>query len=102
MNDMDNVMNTEYITEAWYKVNYTISDAPKNMEFLAYKIQSICDLVIKDSTCSSNPEIKGYMKWDGCLEFEQNSHYCDIEHAEQTLMLFKRLYEIAKQNGFDL
>ena len=45
------------------------------------------------SEVEENPSVTGYLKWDGCMEFEQDEHYCSLDHAQQTFLLMQHIYE---------
>jgi len=82
----------EYYLEAWFKIEYEICDYFIN--FKAWRIFA-CDEENPDQSTLENdiPNIIGYIKWDGCMNFEQNDHYCGIYYAEQVLLLMQKIYE---------
>lgn len=85
---------TRHYPELWYKVDYKIIDT--YIEFTAYEIHSLNEDKVSESEISIEPNIKGVLKWDGCINFNQDSHYCSIYQAEQTLGLFKEIYKLLK------
>ena len=85
----------KFYKDIWYKVEYEIRDVV--LDFKAYKIIGF------DDECETKPQLFGYLKWDGCMEFTQEEHYCGIYHAEQTYMLMKEIYEFGnKLENFDV
>jgi len=87
-------MNNELIIktnrEAWFQTVYRIEGLYTYFE--AYKVESFTNDGIPNLE-SKTPYIKGFIKWDGCMEFEQKSHYCGLYHAKQTLMLMEEIHE---------
>jgi len=86
----------KFYTDAWFKVEYIINDT--RVYFKAWKIEVSNEenpeqSQIRDET----PEITGYIKWDGCMEFKHEEHYCSIEHAEQTLLLMNHIYKFNEE-----
>jgi len=85
-------MKEKVFPEIWYKIEYDIKESW--MDFVCFKISGYQD---KNNFDIENESIRGFIKGDGCMEFDQSEHYCRIEHAEQTLELFKEIYKIAKE-----
>lgn len=81
--------------DAWYAIEYEVDEAVTH--FRAWKIDSFNpdDLYNLDDIGVDwiVPEIRGLIKFDGCMEFKQEEHYCGLHHAEQTLMLMQYIYE---------
>lgn len=81
----------KYYADAWFKIEYEINDI--SIHFKAWKIDSIDEENIENSDIhSKDPEITGFIKWDDCMEFKHEPHYCGLYHAEQTLLLIKHIY----------
>ncbi len=89
-------MQTVYLPEIWYKLDYDVEESCMN--FKAYRIESVDEENTGLSVCKTTPDIEGSIKWDGCVNFTQDAHYCELEHAEQTLALFKTIYKLAQEN----
>ena len=86
------VKETLWSANSWFYVEYIIHEY--HIEFKAYKIDSLDEEDIKESTFNATePTIEGVIKWDGCCDFKQIDHYCDIEHAKQFLLFMKELYD---------
>ena len=88
----------KFYPEAWFKVEYDVEDIVVN--FKAWRIYALdeenlenSDVVIKE------PNIEGYIKWDGCMNFKQNDHYCGMYHAKQTLMVMTKIYKFKSSLG---
>jgi len=81
-----------YLPEIWWMLEYEVKET--EIEFEAFKIVGLDDTVPENSDLEESPEITGYIKWDECVNFTQDSHYCDLEYAEQTFCLFKEIYKL--------
>ena len=82
----------KYYPEAWFKVEYEVHETYIN--FKAWRIKSSDEerpqnLVFEDrETC-----ITGSIKWDDCMNFKQNDHYCGMHHAKQVFILMSEIYQ---------
>lgn len=56
-----------------------------------------------DDVTDAETYMKGFIKWDGCSEFECAAHWCDVEDFYKHAMLLKYLWEksreLLKTNG---
>ena len=84
--------NRIYFIAIWWVLEYEIEET--TIEFKAFKIIGLDEYIPENSTIEVNPEITGHIKWDECMEFSQNSHYCELERAEQTFGLFQEIYKL--------
>jgi hypothetical protein len=88
----------KYYPEAWFKVEYEVEEI--TVKFKAWKIQSLDEDNPKKSDIGNDePNIEGYIKWDGCLNFKQDDHYCGMYHAKQTLLLMTEIYRFKSSLG---
>ena len=85
---------TEIYSDCWHKVEYDIKEVYIN--FKAFTIESLDEEILEHSEFSEEPVIIGFIKWDGCMEFNYNTHYCGIQNAIQFLELMKHIYEFNK------
>jgi len=82
----------KYYPEAWFKVEYEVNET--SIGFKAWRIKALCEECPRNSELEdSEPCIGGYIKWDGCMNFKQNDHYCGMYHAKQVLMLMSEIYQ---------
>ena len=72
-------MKTIKYKELDYKVDYIGDDI--KIDFEVYEINE-----------NDHSIMRGYIKWDGCINFVQNSHYCSLENAKSIYLLFKEIY----------
>ncbi len=92
---MENIV--KYYPEAWYKVEYEVGEVVVN--FKAWKIDALDEKYLENSEIEDNPSIIGCIKWDGCMNFKQDEHYCGMYHAKQTLMLMTEVYRFKSNLG---
>ncbi len=76
---------------SWHKVNYEIEDTLVNFE--AFEITGLDEESPELSEFDNEPAITGFIKWDGCCEFDYSTHYCGIHNAEKFLSLMKEIYK---------
>jgi hypothetical protein len=88
---------TKWYSECWYKVEYQVNEY--TIDFRAFKIDGMDEEDISKSTTEETSSVKGFIKWDGCMEFTHEEHYCGLYHAEQTLGLMKEIYIYKGQAG---
>ena len=86
---------TKYYTKAWFKVEYEIYDFYIN--FKGWKIQELNELNPEVSNIDNETSIEGHIKWDDCMNFTQEDHYCGIHNAKQTLILMTEIYKFKKK-----
>lgn len=50
-----------------------------------------------------NPIFQGYIKWDGCIDFNGHAHFCGYRDALQIKNIIDDIYLLASENieGFD-
>ena len=97
---------TKVYNDAWYKVEYEHKDTM--LMFKAYKILGMCEDETQNDY-NSKPAIGGFIKWDGCCEFEHSEHYCGFGGVKQHYLLMHHVFNHAKEvfdndqfNDFDL
>ena len=95
VNDMEII---KFYPKAWFKVGYTVNET--TVDFRAWEINALNEEDPEKSEIQNNePVIKGFIKWDGCCEFDYGTHYCGIYKAEQFLMLMKEIYRFKGNLG---
>jgi len=87
----------KFYPEAWFKVEYDVYET--YIDFKAWEIDELDEQNIEDSTINENEVMKGFIKWDGCCEFDYGTHYCGIHKAEQFLLLMKEIYKFKSSIG---
>jgi hypothetical protein len=88
----------KYYRKAWFKVEYEVGEIAVN--FKAWKITGLNEETPENSEVSIGPpQITGYIKWDDCIDFKQDDHYCGMHHAEQTLMLMRSIQNFKNSLG---
>jgi len=87
----------KFYPEAWFKVEYTVNEM--DVDFKAWEISALDEENIEQSETQKEPVIKGFIKWDGCCEFDYSPHYCGIHNAEQFLILMKEIYKFKSGLG---
>lgn len=88
----------KYYPNSWFKVEYEVEDS--TVHFKAWKIQSLDEKNIEKSVLSDTiPNLVGSLKWDGCMNFKQNDHYCGIYNAKQILTLMSEIYGFTRGLG---
>lgn len=87
---------TKYYPELWYKIDFT--NRGHALDFEATKISALVDEDISKSDFDSEPELTGTMKWDGCVNFKHEAHYCEVQEAIQANLLWIEIYKYAKEN----
>ena len=85
-----------FYSEAWFKVEYTIKESM--IIFKAWKIEELSEGSIEESEIEDKPCLTGFIKWDGCCEFNYSEHYCEIYMAEQFYFLMKEIYNYKDSN----
>jgi len=85
-----------YYADCWFKVEYSASDY--NMDFIATRIEGMNEENMELSTFGQSESIKGNIKWDGCMNFVQDDHYCGLVFAEYCLQLMTHIYKYAAEN----
>ena len=89
---------TKYYPDAWFKVEYEVDEIVVN--FKAWRIRALDEEVPENSEIDSGePDIEGRIKWDGCMNFKQDDHYCGMYHAKQTLILMTEIYKFKGSLG---
>lgn len=88
----------KFYPEAWFKVEYEIQEC--SVDFKAWKIEGLDEDEPENSTIEEgDPNIKGNIKWDGCMNFTQDDHYCGLYHVEQTALLMTEVYKFKGSLG---
>lgn len=84
------LIRKEYDDIFWV-VDYTYckEDHPGLIEFECFEIHG--------GDIDTRSSIKGSIKFDGCVNFTHDDHYCGIHRAEQVLELFKEIYKYAEK-----
>ena len=81
----------KFYPEAWFKVEYTVNEI--TVDFKAWEITGLDEENPEQSEIQDkDPAITGFIKWDGCCEFEYITHICGIHGAEHFLELMKEIY----------
>lgn len=79
-----------------FALDYEIKSAW--IEFKIYDIEgSIDDDSLPDEKkyeVSEDPEIEGYLKWDGCCNWTANSHFCGFYGFKNFTAVMEELYKI--------
>lgn len=88
------IKEDKYYEDAWYKVCY--ERLYHRINFRATKIIEMDEEKIEDSKLEPQHQIEGFIKSDGCMEFEQDEHYCGLQQAQQTYSLMQRIYDYAE------
>ena len=79
----------------WHKVEYEINET--FIDFKVFEIEELNEDSPALSVFSDNPVMKGFIKWDGCCEFDYSTHYCGLHNAENFLQLMKSIYNYAME-----
>jgi hypothetical protein len=88
----------KFYTEAWFKVEYTVNDI--TVDFKAWEITGLDEENPEQSEIQDEvPVITGFIKWDGCCEFDYSTHICGIHGAEHFLQLMKEIYQFKGSLG---
>lgn len=93
---MSNKKVVKYYPSAWFKVEFE-NDGEGRIEFKAFKITSLNEDSPSDSKINNIPSIEGVIKFDDCIDFKQDDHYCGLHHAEQVYELMRELYKYNQQ-----
>ena len=92
---------TDYIIklypEAWFRVEYMVNELA--VDFKGWETEHMDAETESQSEMQSDPEITGFIKWDGCCEFDYGSHYCSVNKAEQFAILIKEIYKFKSSLG---
>jgi hypothetical protein len=87
----------KFYKESCFKVEYNVNEW--TIDFKAWEIDALDEQNIEQSEIQSQePVINGYMKFDGCCEFDYSTHYCGIHDAEKFLLLMKDIYQFKENN----
>ena len=82
----------KYYTDHWFKVVYEIEES--RVFFKAWRIIELNESNVESSKLErSTPNITGFIKQDGCMEFEQTDHYCGLHHVYQLGLLMEEIYK---------
>lgn len=83
--------------DLFVKLEYEVEGG--TLHFKATKIRTYSEE--GDHEFESGPMLKGYIKFDGCMEIEPTGmHFCGRELAKQYALLFDVIYDKAIEVGY--
>lgn len=89
------MIHIENYSEACYKVEYDVKEA--SIDVKAWRITAFSpDLSHFD--VEEDIALSGYIKSDGCMEFDYNAHYCSLYHAKQFYLLIEEIYKFREMH----
>jgi hypothetical protein len=88
----------KFYPQAWFKVEYTVNEI--TVDFKAWEITGLDEENPEQSEIQDKePVITGFIKCDGCCEFDYSTHICGIHGAEHFLELMKEIYKFKGSLG---
>lgn len=95
---MEKIVVVKFYPKSWFKVEYTVDEM--TVDFKGWEISGLDEenpdlSEIQDK----NPVITGFIKWDGCCEFDYGTHICGIHMAYNFLELMKEIYRFKGSLG---
>ena len=92
---------TRFYPDLYFKVAYEVDPVGNsaNVKFLAWDIDVLDTENVEESECDGLYVLEGFVKWDGCCEFQYDTHICGLYRIEQFHELMKEIYKFAKEHG---
>ena len=86
-----------FYPDLFFKVEYIADEF--HLDFAVYGIRTLDTDHPEKSEIDEDEVMTGFIKWDGCMDFNYSDHYCYAGAADKFAALIKEIYKYKSSLG---